>query len=111
MNRGVRASLVFVVAVLVAFVACRGAQPGMREISVRVDGADAWFVVPGAAVDVVLTQNVKRRIVVANVRVVASAKSAVTLQVTPADAERIELALASGKVALTRAIRQVPTQW
>ena len=95
--------------------------PGMRAISVKVNEVIgvAGFVVPGARVDVIATvrrpDDAHSRVVVGNVRVLTAGtrydqeqetggkpipSTVVTLEVTPADAEKIALASAEGQITL-----------
>jgi pilus assembly protein CpaB len=98
--------------------------PGMRAMSVKVDEVIgvAGFVLPGTRVDVVVTirrqtgntaEEAMSRTVVSNVLVLTAGtkydqdqakepqnSSVVTLAVNPADAERIALASAEGKISL-----------
>lgn len=98
--------------------------PGMRAISVKVNEVIgvAGFVVPGTHVDVVVSlaeqsRDGVARVVVSNVVVLTAGtkidqekarkdgqaipSTVVTLMVTPADAEKIALAAAQGKIMLT----------
>lgn len=96
--------------------------PGMRAVSVRVNDviSIAGYVLPGTRVDVIVTmrpaQESISRIVLSNVKVLSTganidtgqaregkaAQNAplVTLELTPADAERISLAQNQGQIAL-----------
>jgi pilus assembly protein CpaB len=99
-------------------------KPGMRAISVKVNEVIgvAGFVVPGTHVDVVVSlgdqsRDGVARVVVSNVEVLTAGTkidqdkarkdgqpiptTVVTLMVTPADAEKIALAAAQGRIMLT----------
>lgn len=126
-GRGVIAPLVANEPVVVDKVAAVGAGAGlpsaipvgMLAISVRVDDVVgvAGFTVPGTHVDVVATVGVERdnvsRVVLSNVQVLAAGTNqeqtktnepiratVVTLLVTPADAERLALAMNEGRISL-----------
>ena len=96
--------------------------PGMRAVSVRVNDVTsvAGWVLPGSRVDVIVTlrpaQESISRIVLTNVKVLSTGSNIdtsqaregkaaqnaplVTLELTPADAERISLAMNQGQIAL-----------
>lgn len=96
--------------------------PGMRAVAVRVNDVSsvAGYVLPGTRVDVIVTmrpaQESIARIVLSNVKVLSTASNIdtaqardgkaaqnpplVTLELTPADAERLSLASNQGQIAL-----------
>ena len=96
--------------------------PGMRAVAVRVNDviSVAGYVLPGSHVDVIVTLRLSQesvsRIVLTNVKVLSTGPNIdtataregkpaqnpplVTLELTPADAERISLAMNQGQIAL-----------